>query len=90
MVVARKKAHQLEPVFRQPRRVIAQCGDRFQPIDRQLGRCSGFDHHAEPRARAEWNGDAIACGERHPLRRGVIEEPRERYIQGDADDGICA
>jgi hypothetical protein len=81
LVVAGKKAHQLEPIRRQRRRVLAHGADSFHAADREIGLRVRVDDDAELRARAERNDDAIAHLGARVARLRIIEELRQRHVE---------
>ena len=81
LVIRGEKAHQLEPVRGQPRRVAAHIDDRFQARKRYIARDVRFDHHAGMVAAPELHGHAIARGGLHAAWHRIVEEPRQRYIE---------
>jgi hypothetical protein len=86
LVVAGEEAHQLEPIARQAWRVVAERCDTLDSLRRKLARSIYFDHDADFLTRAERYDDAIAGRELAIIKRGVVEQFRERHIERHPND----
>jgi hypothetical protein len=84
LVVGGEKAHQLEPLHRQARRVLEHARHALELAGVDLAAIAFFDHQADARACAERHYDAIARARRAVFGVRVVEQCRERHIERDA------
>jgi hypothetical protein len=90
MVVARKKAHQLEPLACEPRRFVAHGREGFHARFGHRTRRIAFDHDAELLTRPKGHNHAIAGLRRQRFRHNVIEQAGERHVERHSHAGILA
>ena len=87
VVIARRPGQQVQQRLVQQRLFVEYRGDRPQLVGGQVCLCGQGDHQPDQRLPAE--GHAHAATHCHGLSvRQIIEQPAQRRVQRDTDDGL--